>query len=266
LTKRRWREDEIYFALGRDADDNGDFLMKPMALDLCSGKGGWTHGLLASGWGVIGVDIEAWEGYPRETHRIITDVRTLDINKPSFLALSRGRKISLVCASPPCQEFSYRSFPFKRCRELAATVPPDESIWRACERIARECNAPLILENVRGAQKYMGKSVTHYGSFYLWGDVPAMLPIGRPVKGFTRSKSRMVFNYNRTKGIFPGECERVNPVTFKKMVGSEKYKNRFEDHPSAQMSSKSMSRKEWSARAAMIPLELSYWIGQCFKM
>jgi hypothetical protein len=195
--------------------------------------------------------------------------------------------VSLVVASPPCQEFSYRSFPFKRCRELAANVPPDKSIWEACVRIAKECNAPLILENVRGAQKYMGKAVAHYGSFYLWGDVPPLLPIGRPTKGFTRAnktsgnaptggfkcspidgkqwrgntpvKTELAENRDMK---FPGECERKEP-TYKKMVGSEKCR-KFNRGDSQHMSSKSSARKQWSANAAMIPFELARWIGQCF--
>jgi hypothetical protein len=227
--------------------------VNPLALDLCCGLGGWTIGLLVAGWDVIGFDVTAWPGYPGRL--VLQDVREVS-----------GRDYPgtrLVCASPPCQEFSYRSFPFKRCRELAQNVPPDKSIWEACVRIAQECNAPLVLENVRGAQKYMGKAVAHYGSFYLWGDVPAMLPIGKPVKGFQSSakeqfgadKDRALKrreNMPRTKGKFPGECERTDPV------------NRFKDHPAAKASSKSLSRKEWSAKAAMIPIELSTWIGQCF--
>jgi len=53
--------------------------MISLALDLCCGKGGWT--------------IELWPGYAG-TELLISDVRLL--NFKNF-----GRKISLVCASPP---------------------------------------------------------------------------------------------------------------------------------------------------------------------
>jgi hypothetical protein len=207
--------------------------MKPLALDLCCGKGGWSIGLLVAGWDVIGVDIERWEGYPEGAYFLQVDVRKI----AGPMHDKQGRKISLVVASPPCQEFSYRSFPFKRCRELAANVPPDETIWRACERIARECNASLVLENVRGAQKYMGKAKAHYGSFYLWGAVPALLPIGRPIKGFVGSGLK-----------FPGEIKRWG------WAGMQM----------SQHSSHSKMRKEFSAQAAMIPFELAHWIGTAF--
>jgi hypothetical protein len=221
--------------------------MKPLALDLACGLGGWTIGLLAAGWDVIGFDVEAWPGYPGKL--VLKDVR--EVCGKDYPG------VSLVCASPPCQTFSYYSFPFKRCRELAATVPPDKSIWEACERIARECDAPLVLENVRGAQKYMGKAKAHYGSFYLWGDVPVMLPIGRPIKGFTHARNSegkaegWKSGSMRLKTSFPGECERKTPVTFEVTRNTCKEKML-------------LSRKEWSAKAAMIPTELSRWIGACF--
>jgi len=34
---------------------------RPLAIDLCCGLGGWTEGLLAEGYRVIGYDIEAHE-------------------------------------------------------------------------------------------------------------------------------------------------------------------------------------------------------------
>lgn len=36
---------------------------------------------------------------------------------------------------------------------------------------------PLIVENVRGAQPWVGRSAWNYGSFHLWADVPALMPI-----------------------------------------------------------------------------------------
>jgi hypothetical protein len=33
-----------------------------------------------------------------------------------------------------------------------------------------------VVENVCGAQKWVGRAAWHYGSYYLWGDVPALMP------------------------------------------------------------------------------------------
>lgn len=62
-------------------------------------------------------------------------------------------------------------------------------LFAQAERIQREAIAaawrfiPMIQENVCGAQKYVGRARWHYGSFYLWDDVPALMPItiGRSV-------------------------------------------------------------------------------------
>ena len=277
--------------------------MKPLALDLCCGMGGWTHGLVAAGWDVIGFDVTDW-GYEAATGQklLIGDVREARVIPGDgiyFGALKavslKGRKVSLVTASPPCQEFSYRSFPFKRCRVLRDTVPPNKSIWEACVRIAKEAKAPLIIENVRGAEGinykhpewFMGKADSHYGSFYLWGDVPALIPIGRPVKGFKRVDTTYTggkkFQGQGIKGKdgnpsdtygafghskFPGEMEREGGVPRKRdsfhADGERGHKVRFEEMPHSSHSSHSSARKAWSAKAAMIPIELGRWIGECF--
>jgi len=35
---------------------------------------------------------------------------------------------------------------------------------------------PMVQENVRGAQPWVGRAPWHYGSYYLCGDVPALMP------------------------------------------------------------------------------------------
>lgn len=147
---------------------------RPLAIDLYAGLGGWAEGLLAEGFDVIGFDIEQHvygeHRYPGKL--VIQDVLSLHG--------SQFKDASLIVASPPCQAYSYRAMPWSRAKALP---PPDNTLFEACFRIQREaCEAagrhiPLIVENVRGAQKWVGRARWNFGSFYLWGDVPALMPI-----------------------------------------------------------------------------------------
>lgn len=167
---------------------------RPLAVDLCCGLGGWTEGLLAEGWDVIGYDIEQHvygdHRYPAQL--VLQDIRTIDGRQ------FRG-KVSLIVASPPCQEFSYMAMPWKRAKQIAQalyarklsgdgppfpdgytgsrTVSELTALFDACVRIGREAECPIVIENVRGAQPWVGRSRWAYGSFHLFGDVPALMPM-----------------------------------------------------------------------------------------
>lgn len=197
--------------------------MKPLAIDLFCGLGGWTDGLLLEGWDVIGFDIERHDygtgGYPAQL--VLQDVLTLHG--------SQFKDADLIVASPPCQAYSYRAMPWKRAKALP---PPDNSLFEACFRIQAEaieaaCRfIPLVVENVRGAQKWVGRSKWRFGSMHLWGDLPAMMPYGKHVKD----------------GAWFGDA-----------------------NSSARLhSSKSPQRKAWSAQIAKIPLPLSRHIGRVY--
>jgi hypothetical protein len=153
--------------------------MTPLAIDLFCGLGGWTEGLLVEGYTVVGFDIERHvygeARYPAQL--VLQDVLT--IHGSQFAGAD------LIVASPPCQAYSYRAMPWKRAKALP---PPDNSLFDACFRIQQEaCEAagrhiPLVVENVRGAQPYVGRARWHFGSFYLWGDVPALMPIASRIR------------------------------------------------------------------------------------
>lgn len=158
--------------------------MMPLAIDLFCGLGGWTDGLIAEGYRVVGFDIEQHDygdgaRYPAQL--VLQDVLTL-----------HGRQFkdaALIVASPPCQCFSYMAMPWSKAKAIEADykagrrdVKQLTALFDACFRIQREaCEAagrhvPMVAENVRGAQKWVGRSAWNFGSFHLWGDVPALMP------------------------------------------------------------------------------------------
>jgi hypothetical protein len=143
---------------------------------------GWGQGFVAEGFNVVGFDIvhEDFHGpVPDGCELVLQDVLTLDG--------SQFRDATVIVASPPCQAYSYRAMPWKRAKALP---PPDNTLFEACFRIQREASeaagryVPMVVENVKGAQPWVGRATWHYGSFYLWGDVPALMPIAQRVQKF----------------------------------------------------------------------------------
>jgi len=181
--------------------------LKPLAIDLYAGLGGWTEGLLSHGYRVVGFDIERHiygdHRYPAQL--VIQDVRTLHG--------SQFKTAALIVASPPCQAYSYRAMPWKKAKALP---PPDNTLFEACFRIQREAieaaghHIPLIVENVCGAQKWVGRARWHFGSFYLWGDVPALMPI--PVKRNGAMKAGVTHRSNGATNFHGHENSRCDGV------------------------------------------------------
>lgn len=157
--------------------------MRPIVYDLFTGLHGWLEAFLAEGYRCIGYDIEdmcASLGMPRPAG---IEFRQRDVRS---IHGSELKDAAVIVASPPCQAYSYRAMPWKRAKALP---PPDNSLFNECFRIQREASEaaghyiPLIVENVRGAQPWVGRARWACGSWYLWGDVPALMPIVRGKEG-----------------------------------------------------------------------------------
>lgn len=166
--------------------------MRPLAIDLFCGLGGWTDGLLAEGYDVIGFDIEE---HVYGEHRYPAQLIIQDVLTVHGLQFANA---DLIVASPPCQEYSYMAMPWSRAKQIARALRGDDdfpegytgsrtvaelnALFDACFRIQREAcevagrHIPLVVENVRGAQPWVGRSRWNFGSYYLWGDVPALMP------------------------------------------------------------------------------------------
>lgn len=314
--------------------------MKPLAIDLFCGLGGWTSGLIAEGYDVVGFDIERHR-YParaipetdsRKVHQSGVDFNNPNVGSsanrsfnyanevamreapltggwieyPAHLVIQdvltlHGRQFkdaALIVASPPCQEYSYMAMPWSRAKAIASDyrsgkrdVKQLTALFDACFRIQREASEaagrhiPMVVENVKGAQPWVGRARWMYGSFALWGDVPALMPIARSFKSsgmnwsdlakrgqdFTRvAGAHAIKNtggswFNIAHNTTSGKGQNPDGRKLKDQDGYER------DHPQAfgwkspRTSSKATSaRKMASAMIAKIPEPLSRWIARAY--
>jgi C-5 cytosine-specific DNA methylase len=228
--------------------------VKPLAIDLFCGLGGWTEGLLAEGYEVVGFDnvrhVYGEHRYPAQL--VIQDVLTLHG--------SQFKSAALIVASPPCQEFSYMAMPWKRAKERAAKYRKGEldvadltRLFDAAVRIGREAGVPTVIENVRGAQEWVGRSRWAYGSYHLWGDVPALMPMtmkcGVKVGGLDWSG--------------PNPDGRNDPRDEIKCGGD--WFNGESPSDMRRFGSRSTKRKMASAMIAKIPLALARHIARVYR-
>jgi DNA (cytosine-5)-methyltransferase 1 len=136
-------------------------------LDLFCGLGGWAQGFIRKGYEVHGYDIVDFsEYYPGIFHQV--DLRYFN-DFP---------QADIIVASPPCTEFSIITFP-SSWKSVQRHGPPriEDAIFlvrRTFEIIERVKPRYWVIENVRGAQKYLGKANFHIGSRYFWTNIPKL--------------------------------------------------------------------------------------------
>lgn len=226
--------------------------MRPLCIDLYCGLGGWAEGFMSEGWRVIGFDIERHDygtgGYPGEL--VLQDVRT--IHGAQF------RDADMIVASPPCQEFSYRAMPWKRAKALPPPVDGINLFWQ-CWRIQHEASqakgehVPMVVENVCGAQRWIGRARWHYGSYYLWGYIPALMPVARSIKNGEIGGGSWFANGRQ------GQDACADGLKFGGGWWHDSTNNLIR-----KASSRSTARKAASAQIAKIPFPLAQHIARCY--
>jgi hypothetical protein len=175
---------------------------------LFCGLGGWAEGALAVGYDVVGFDNGATAPYANGARYpgqlVIQDVLTLHGSQFRDAALIVAsppcQNYSYLAMPWSRSENPENSKAAKALRKKWETEGPDNRLFDACFRIQREaieatalacyrcagggceeCHntgweippryIPLVVENVRGAQPWVGRAKANFGSFYLWGDV-----------------------------------------------------------------------------------------------
>ena len=212
---------------------------------------------------------------------------------------------ALIVASPPCQEYSYMAMPWSRAKAIAAEyrsgvrdVKNLTALFDACFRIQREAIEaaghfiPLVVENVRGACPWVGRSRWNFGSYHLWGDVPALMPMTKRVafKGGDRNIGRVNgehkwntefknpgFRFNGSgksfqtasveglKGVPHRPAGHWTNLSENGVKGITPNGERLGQNVLGRKGSKSKARKVASAVIAMIPLPLARYIAQIYR-
>lgn len=292
--------------------------MRPYVVELFAGTMSGTMGFMELDIPSIGFDLE-YRDYHGPCHplgqRVIQDVLTL-----------HGRQFKdalFIWASPPCTEYSYMAMPWSRAKQIARalrgqdefpkgytgsrTIEELNALFNACFRIQREASEasgrhiPMIVENVSGAQPWVGRSAWNYGSFHLWGDVPALMPFAKSVKVAGLDWSKFGTEGYKPQGFNVVVAQRVREDTGRKTtcdnsarlfknrrlawindpssavflrqevkglgLGSASWQKAEERHPNDPHNfwSRSDSRKAASAQIAKIPLPLSRHIARVYR-
>lgn len=255
--------------------------MKPLCIELFCGCFGWSAGWLEQGGYAAGFDLEHLPHHgpvPKGADMVIQDVLTLHG--------SQFREASLILASPPCQFFSYCAMPWSKAKKLAAEVraSPERTakelaLFDACFRIQREAIEaaghfiPLVVENVRGAIPWVGRSRWNYGSFHLWGDVPALMPQTRGVlKAGVTHRSDGTTNFHqgqygqKVPGFrFDGSGKSFQTASVEGVKCGGDWFNASQPSISRLTGSKSPARKAASAEIARIPFPLASYIARVYR-
>lgn len=204
----------------------------PLLKDICCGRGGASKGFMAAGFRAKGYDLVAQPDYPgRFILRDVLKMKAADLREADF-----------VWASTPCQQFSIHTmphfFPQPKFPELGLRL--FDHVRNICEQSGRR----YIMENVRGAERFVGRSANYCGPFYFWGNaVPAIFPahLYKVRKGINVLSATQVRRCNGDRAKIR-ELRRQQPAWLPCATGErpEKYS---------------------AAVSAEIPFELSFYIA-----
>lgn len=131
--------------------DNGHY-QRPKLLDLFCGAGGAARGYQNTGFHVTGIDIQP---QPRYAGDVFIQADALDYLR------EHGQEYDAIHASPPCQFASGMFNPVKpEKRAVHINLIP------AVRGLLAALNKPYVIENVKGARRYLINPLMLHGSMF----------------------------------------------------------------------------------------------------
>lgn len=159
-------------------------------LDLCCGSFAVGKVFAERGWDVVGVDLIDPPEVPKGCTFLRINLLQMSVGpvcRQIYYADESGDVHSLgrfdfIWASTPCDEFS--------CWTMKMFQPNPKHpalgirLFSHAKHLCESSGSLYVLENVRGAQQFVGDAISHCGPFYMWGNaVPPIVP-----QGITKTK------------------------------------------------------------------------------
>jgi hypothetical protein len=145
-------------------------------LDLFCGRLGWSKAFLARGWECVGVDLIKPPQIPYGLTFFALNVLSIQNIDETF------HPFDFICASSPCEEFSIHGM--KHFHPNPEFPESGIRLFNHTRKICEASGVPYVMENVKPAQKFVGRAMQRCGPFALWGrGVPPLMPQGI-TKGF----------------------------------------------------------------------------------
>lgn len=142
-------------------------IVRPSLLDVFCGRGGWTKSFLKRGWWCVGVDLcQETPAELLEYPGVLMKCNALDLTD-SFV-----NAFDAVTLSPPCEEFARAWLPWLRGDKTPEQWALDLLEWSVAICKGRK-------NRITECSNFAGRHVpggTRFGSYTLWGDVPALMP------------------------------------------------------------------------------------------
>ena len=137
----------------------------------------WRACSRVRGWECWGFDLTDPPEIPENCNFENVDILSMssNVNSPMWVGDFMPGLPDFIVASSPCESFSVHGMPHFFPNPAYPTM--GIQLFSHTRALCESFGVPYVMENVKSAQRFVGRAEHHCGPFYLWGTgVPPLMP------------------------------------------------------------------------------------------